>query len=567
MRLRRIEIENFKSIGKRQTIHLKPITLLFGPNSAGKSTILQALHYVREVLERQNADPDRTIAGGPIDLGGFKTLVHNHELDRAITINLVVDLVEDQGSEFLPLNSGASFEEDAGFLALNSVASFEYDIFANLDLRYIFKENTQLKDSAIVQEVGVQTTVQWSDLLDGPYVSSLVITLDGEYVAAIESPPQKGRAILTNFNFDHPLLEHVDEEWPYGTTHLSSEIFELSRDLASEISELEWDDYRIAVATTNGALPNINERFQLELRDPDTSGGLEQRMPRVQGLITLLDEIMLGPVRIVRDTLRSMTYIGPLRAIPARGFRPQLSPDESRWAQGLAAWDLLYAEGKGDLIEVVNDWLSSEDKLRTGYQIDKVAIREVPVPSRMNNLFDRGLIEDDLGELQELYARLNTRVEVVLRDFEKSILVAPSDVGVGISQMIPIVVGCLTDGIGLLAMEQPELHIHPAMQVSMGDLLIHASSKDRAGVTASKSLLVETHSEHVMLRLLRRIRETAEGELPPMAPSLTPDALSVVYVETSDDDVNFRPLRIDKEGEFIDRWPRGFFDERAEELF
>ncbi len=63
MRLTAIELENFKGIGPRQRIELKPITLLFGPNSAGKSTILQALHYVREILERKNVDPDMTICG------------------------------------------------------------------------------------------------------------------------------------------------------------------------------------------------------------------------------------------------------------------------------------------------------------------------------------------------------------------------------------------------------------------------------------------------------------------------------------------------------------------------
>ena len=66
MRLTRIEIENFKGIGDRQMVELRPITLLFGPNSAGKSTILQALHYLREILERGNIDPDVTIAGGLI---------------------------------------------------------------------------------------------------------------------------------------------------------------------------------------------------------------------------------------------------------------------------------------------------------------------------------------------------------------------------------------------------------------------------------------------------------------------------------------------------------------------
>jgi predicted ATPase len=51
MRLSRIEIVNLKGIGAvLQSIDLKPITLLFGPNSVGKSTILQALHYLREIL-------------------------------------------------------------------------------------------------------------------------------------------------------------------------------------------------------------------------------------------------------------------------------------------------------------------------------------------------------------------------------------------------------------------------------------------------------------------------------------------------------------------------------------
>ena len=57
MRLSRIEIENFKGIGTAQVIDLKPITLLFGPNSWGKSTTLQALRYLPEIIERRNADP------------------------------------------------------------------------------------------------------------------------------------------------------------------------------------------------------------------------------------------------------------------------------------------------------------------------------------------------------------------------------------------------------------------------------------------------------------------------------------------------------------------------------
>lgn len=74
-------------------IDLAPITLLFGANSAGKSTVLQALQYVREVLERRNANPDHTLYGGEfIDLGGFHNLVHQHDENKTIAIKLELQM-------------------------------------------------------------------------------------------------------------------------------------------------------------------------------------------------------------------------------------------------------------------------------------------------------------------------------------------------------------------------------------------------------------------------------------------------------------------------------------------
>ena len=72
MSITKITIENFKGIADRVEVDLKPITVLFGANSAGKSTLLQAMLYLRELLERRNADADRLQASGSsIDLGGF----------------------------------------------------------------------------------------------------------------------------------------------------------------------------------------------------------------------------------------------------------------------------------------------------------------------------------------------------------------------------------------------------------------------------------------------------------------------------------------------------------------
>lgn len=598
MRLSRIEIEYFKGIGCAQVIDLKPITLLFGPNSAGKSTILQSLHYLREILERRNADPDQTIAGGLIDLGGFATLVHGHDLNHAIKIKVCIDLKDDQGSERLPLNAGGSLGEPD---------------FRNLGIRYIVGENTELKEYAVVQDIALGMEVRWSDLLQAPYVAKALVEIDGAAIAELHSPAQQGRGHLTAFNFAHPLLqaatdpgdlldfaddtpdtEQADSEAdllgdPFSTP-LGNEIWELSRETSADATENTTVEFRIAVETVLGALPDLDRPLGLDLVEIDQNllrrryaagaemlrldkGGeravadeYEMERRRRAGLSALLDELVLGPIRIVRDYLSAMTYVGPLREIPSRSFRPRLSPDETRWAQGLAAWDLLYTDQDGKLLQEVNAWLSGEERLRTGYRLEKTVFKEVPIPSGFHQLFDRGLTEDDLGDLQELYATLKSRTEIALRDFEKGIIVAPRDVGVGISQMIPVIVGCLRDNRGIVAIEQPELHVHPAIQVGLGDLFIRGIQPD-GSLYPGKSLLIETHSEHIMLRLLRRIRETTANELPPGVIELRPEDLSVIYVEGSDDGVSFRPLRVDRDGEFLDHWPKGFFEERAGELF
>jgi AAA ATPase domain len=355
-----------------------------------------------------------------------------------------------------------------------------------------------------------------------------------------------------------------------SSSPLEDEIWSLAREAAADRSTLGTpdDQLRIAIATVIGALPNLDRELTLDIRDPEVKKAeLEERTPRVNGLRGLLSELILGPARLIRDHLSEMTYIGPLREIPSRCYRPQVTPDDARWASGLAAWDLLHTDRRGELMKEVNEWLSGESRLHTGHRLERVEFKEVPVPSAFNQMFERGLTEDDVGELQEIYLSLQVRSEIALRDFQRGILVAPGDVGVGISQLVPVVVGALRQRAGILAIEQPELHIHPAIQVGIGDLFIRAVRTDPDRLFASKSLLIETHSEHIMLRLLRRIRERTENDLPPGVDGLGLEDLSVIYVESTDEGVHFRALAVDKDGEFRDQWPHGFFEERAGELF
>jgi predicted ATPase len=104
---------------------------------------------------------------------------------------------------------------------------------------------------------------------------------------------------------------------------------------------------------------------------------------------------------------------------------------------------------------------------------------------------------------------------------------------------------------GLMIVEQPEVHLHPRLQAAVADLFVDSVTSGRA------QLLVETHSEHTVLRVLRRIREGV----------LAPEQLAILYVDLDDAGRAFvRRLEVDAEGDLVDGWPGGFFDERLAEV-
>jgi hypothetical protein len=79
-----IESENVKAIGKRQPVEIRTNTLFFGLSSAGKTTVLQAFHYLREILERKTRGADRKRTGGDfVDLSNFRNFIHGQQPVRA----------------------------------------------------------------------------------------------------------------------------------------------------------------------------------------------------------------------------------------------------------------------------------------------------------------------------------------------------------------------------------------------------------------------------------------------------------------------------------------------------
>ena len=99
------------------------------------------------------------------------------------------------------------------------------------------------------------------------------------------------------------------------------------------------------------------------------------------------------------------------------------------------------------------------------------------------------------------------------------------------------------------------------------DFLIENSLWSSEDSSKTTQFLVETHSEHLILRLLKRIRQSTDGELPKGSVEVNNQDISIMYLEASESGVKAKRLHIDRDGEFHQRWPGGFFTERSEELF
>jgi hypothetical protein len=519
MSISAITIQNFKGIRDQVRIELKPITLLFGANSAGKSTVLQALLYVRELLERRNTDPDRTIQGGTaIDLGGFRTMVHNHDLELPIVLRFDLDFVGVDLVDF----SGAPESQLLDQLSLNA-------------------------DSA-----WIQMAVKWSERLDKPVHADYEVGINCIPFARIETNPDDAASHSVEINSRHPWLGPGDE----GDYGASAPEDNSGVDVAeTSVTDALWQ------LVTAADLSAIRSPGRTESLFDEINYVLEAH--EFEGLAEVVAFGLTAPGEYLLSILEKLRYLGPIREIPERNYTPALSPDEGRWANGLAAWDWLMKVQPEQLADL-NAWLTREDRLGTGYRIEVKRFKEFDTEGMLYLEVMQGAdMLDNYDAIRKGLAALPVKTRVLLRQDRDFLEVAPQDVGIGISQLVPVVVAALDPHDGITVIEQPELHIHPAIQVSLGDLFI---SQTRGDAGAMRQFLLETHSEHLMLRLLRRIREHRENKAPNDF-DLDLANVAVYYVQATAHGTAIKRLHVDTEGEFIDRWPAGFFEERGKELF
>ena len=232
--------------------------------------------------------------------------------------------------------------------------------------------------------------------------------------------------------------------------------------------------------------------------------------------------------------LGEIGYLGPLRE-PAK--------PEYLWGGGQPS----DVGQRGEF--AVHALLASSSKGRSRKTKTSTGTVETRVAQQLKNL---GLIEGFRTEPIEAGGKL-FRVQVIVKGGTTEVLLTA--VGFGLSQVLPVITLLnYAEPGSTVILEQPEIHLHPSVQSSLADAIIAAVK------TRSIQVIVESHSEHLLRRLQRRV---AEG--PETASGLRPKDLAVYFCSLENGESHLEELTVNEYGG-ITNWPRDFFGDPMEDL-
>ncbi len=442
--LKSLKIQNFKAWKDTKTLRLAPLTVLFGPNSAGKSSIGHLLLALKQTVG--SADRKRALNLGDskslIDLGTFEDCLHGRDLSKALGFELSWDLPH-RMDVIDPLKPASTFS------------------------------GTGLSMSTVIDANGTRQ----------PSVQSMCYTLNG-----------------TNKDLDASYIRSAD-----GSYQLDSKNYKLVR-------------------TTGRAWPlEAPEKFH---RISD------QVRARFQNAGFLIDFALA-----VESLFNSVHHLGPLRDDPRRIYQWSGESYEDVGPRGENA---------------IGAMLAAQAQGRKLNRKSKAANMDF-IPFIAQWLKEIGVIHS--FELKAV-AEGRKEYEVLIRTHVKASQVRITDVGFGISQVLPAIVESFyAPSNSIVLMEQPEIHLHPQVQAGLADVFISAVQSRENGNPRNVQLIIERHSEHLLNRLQRRIAEK----------SLEASDVAMYFCSVKRGESIIEELRIDEYGE-ISNWPEDFFGNEMEEI-
>ncbi len=594
MSLDALRLANFKAFGPSQRVPLRPITLVFGANSSGKSSILHAMALAHHAVETGDLDTQRTRVGGEsIDLGGFRQYVHRGQLDSQVEMAFEVD-------------PGKLSGKLASLLGAARVPVVELAIGG----RFAYLRET----------VYGRRDLDWERAFGGVGVERFTLEVDGASMLSM-STRAGGDLRLDRLDYAHPVFREIFRGILALATTARTVREEDFDGLAPVLDALAPD----TTARREGLFPRIEnpnvEKAGTSDRLLPVSGG--RRREDLAGaarllLPTVLHDLVSGLSTALGDEIRGLRYLGPLRSYPPRHLAFSQHHDANWLAGGGYAWDVVRT--RKDIRDRVNQWLGNADHMKTPYelQVRDLLPADTLAPQLATGLADslkdltrRLLVElegdgrpealslalesvrqemewgsVDVGDLSDIdvgelvgslldaeptseewvqrivEARREIIQDLVLVDKRSNTPVSHRDVGIGVSQVLPVLVSAYASAAKLIAIEQPEIHLHPALQAELGDVFLESALGD-----SGNRFLIETHSEHLLLRIMRRMRQTASCELPEGVPAVRPEDVAVLFVEPDGGHSLVREMPLNERGELVKAWPGGFFEESMREIF
>lgn len=428
--IERLRIENLKSFAGPHEIALAPLTLVYGPNSAGKSTLLQALRIFMEVVD----------AGRHDGIHAWRNVFREASPTKVITYD----------------------QPDPGDL---SGVSWRPELTLGVDFRTTRKALAR------------------AELTYAPY-------------------PFGSGGHRTALGF-------LDDESPSRKSFFPADPDPSSVVFADDYGEDPRGLYRVCIEQPGS--------------DP-----IEAKRASDAYLFSHPDKALNQDLFALASMAR---HLGPHRGAPESGYRPlkgpfNIDPEYRGFSADYSVWSV----GR-----------------YSGYELLNQAFRQLEVPYEFEPRFP---LSRDQYETYRLTFRSPDR-KWTLRDLRSGAPVHLDEVGYGVSQLLPVIDVCVHANEQVICIEEPELHLHPRLQSRLANLF--ATSVIERG----NQILVETHSESLLLRARRLVRRGI----------LQPSDVAVLYVDnTSAKGVSVRRLRLGDEGELLDPWPTGFFDDSLEDV-
>jgi predicted ATPase len=239
----------------------------------------------------------------------------------------------------------------------------------------------------------------------------------------------------------------------------------------------------------------------------------------------------------LEEFLGRVYYLGPLREDPKRVYT---------WAGGQPA-DM---GRRGE--RVVEALLASRDRKERISRGRGAGRTAVTVEQRVAMWLKELKLIHDFGV--EAVTKGGSLYRVWVRRTPQSARVLLPDVGFGVSQVLPVLALCYYVPKGsVILLEQPEIHLHPCVQSGLADVFLDAMRH------RDVQIILESHSEHLLLRLQRRLAE--EYRVPGHAAAFTPKDAALYFCDVVDGASRLVPLDLDEYGN-IRNWPEDFFGDQ-----